>query len=184
MKKETLQRYLLIGIAALLALYVYFSMMLGPLGTAEKRAKSEISRLEPLIRKAEGQIARTRAIAAGDQHADRVKKLQEVIDASVPTGSSIVWLPQRITEVFKTHRLERATVRHLQEQDDPFLPGFKRATWRVEVPEGNFLVFGQALAQLENQEGLAQISQLSVETILAKTEFQRFSFELITTARQ
>jgi len=180
---ESTKRYVLIAIAVVLAFYVYFSILLGPLANKEATARKEIDRLTPLISKAESLIARTKAIAESDTNAARAKVLHEIIGSTIPGGSSVVWLPERLEQCFKPHGVTRITSRLANEAADPQFADYKRSEWDVEIAKVTLDSLGQALADLENQEGLAQITQLQIESLPTQIEAQRVRFKFTTVVK-
>ncbi|HWL52456.1 MAG TPA: hypothetical protein VNQ90_08480 [Chthoniobacteraceae bacterium] len=180
---ETTKRYALIAVAVGLGFYVYFSILLGPLAKKEADAQQKITKLTPLISKAESLITRTKAIAESDTNAARAKVLHEIIDSTVPGGSSVVWLPERLDQCFRPNGVPRVTSRLVNEQADPQFTDYKRSQWDVEIARIPLPALGKSLAQFENQEGLAQITQLQIDTLPTHIEAQRVRFRFTTVVK-
>ncbi len=180
---ENIKRYLLIAVAALLGLYAYFSLLLGPLAIKEAKAQKEIKDLTPRISKAESLIARTKVIAESDTNAARAKVLHEIIDSTVPGGSSIVWLPERLEQCFKPHGIPRITSRLVSEQPDTEFSNYKRSEWDVDISQITLSSLARALVDFENREGLAQITQFQIDAIPTNVEAQRARFKFTTVVK-
>lgn len=180
---ENLKRYILIAVAALLGLYAYFSLLLGPLAVKEARAKKEIKDLTPRISKAESLIARTKVIAESDTNAARAKVLHEVIDSTIPNGASVVWLPERLEQCFKPQGIPRITSRLVKEQPDTEFVNYKHSEWDVDIAQITLSSLAKALVDFENREGLAQITQLQIDAIPTNIEAQRVRFRFTTVVK-
>jgi hypothetical protein len=107
--------------------------------------------------------------ATAPQHALVLKQL----NALIPDGSPVAWFPVRVTEMFKQFGLDRTTTRMTQEATDKELNGYKRLTWGVEIVKADFVPMGEAIQSFENNELLAEISALQIETTLEAVGTQR-----------
>ena len=161
--KEQLQKAGLGLILVLVALYAYFSMLLGPLGTREARAEKVMNDLAPKIKDANSQISRTRAIESGDPLAEMAKNVREAMATKIPDGAPIVWLPHRLSSFFLRNGIDKISSKPETEVDDTSLPNYRLSSWVVTVPEAEFGVFASAVAAFENEEGLARITSLKLE---------------------
>jgi hypothetical protein len=181
--KEQLQRAMLGGILVLVALYGYFSMLLGPLGDREKRALATMKDLEPKIKKANTQIVRTRAVQEGDPYAEAAAGVHAAMESKIPAGAAIVWLPERLSSFFARHGI-RMIAKPESEANDPTLPNYRVATWAVSFPEVEFGTFASAIAALENEEGLAQIISFRIEAKPTNVESQSASLKFTTLVKK
>jgi len=180
LSKEQIKKIGLCAVFACIALYGYFSVLLGPLSLREDNAKKAMVKLEPQLKDAKTQLNRTRAIEEGDVNAPAARELLEVMNRSIPAGASVAWFPQRLSEFFKRQGIEKATYRLTTETPDPNLAGFKASTWSLDLPEVGFASLAVAIAGLENQEGLAQIKTIQIEAEPVNAEFQRARLILTT----
>lgn len=184
MNKDQISKIFLGAILACLALYGYFGLLLGPLSTRESGAQSQIKKLEPQIKDAKSQINRTRAVESGDANAAAAHEIFEVMKASIPEGASVAWFPQRLSEFFKRQGIQKVTYRLSGEAQDSDISGFKNSSWEIDIPEVAFFPAAVAIAGLENQEGLLQITNLQIGTIPANPEVQRVKLTLSTIVKQ
>jgi len=60
--------------------------------------------------------------------------------------------------------VDKTATRLNNEIEDKNLPGFRRISWSVDLPRVDFIPFAAAIAQLENDEPLVEISALQVDT--------------------
>jgi hypothetical protein len=161
--KEQLQKAGLGAVLVLVALYAYFSMLLGPLGAREARAKKVMTDLAPKIKEANSQITRTKSVETGDPLAEAATIVREAMTTKIPDGAPIVWLPQRLSSFFLKNGVEKIFSKPDTEAQDASLPDYRLSSWTVTVPEVEFNTFASALAAFENEEGLAQITFLKLE---------------------
>jgi hypothetical protein len=52
------------------------------------------------------------------------------------------------------------------------LPGFRRISWGIDIPKVEFATLGQAVAALENEEPLLEISTLQIDASRDDVEAQ------------
>jgi len=182
-KKEKLRRLLLLGLAAVAGLYVYFEYLLAPLSQCETRAQREIHQLEPQISKAQAQIKRTRTIAASDPHAETAKVVFAALEKEIPAEASVAWVPQRFGAFFQSHGIQKVTYRLTGEENDPDIPGYKQSRWEIGIPAVEFPRFARALAEWENQEGLLQVTHLHIIASPNDVERQNVSLKLKTVVK-
>ena len=178
--KEQLEKA---GLAAMLCaggLYYYTFEMLAPLEKRETAATKEIAALEPKIRDAKSKITRARAVEAGDTHAAEAQRAYAIMKAKIPGGQPVAWLPTRFTEFFKQHGIGKPIYRANPEPAELNFPGYKGSSWTLELPGVGFAALGVALASLENQEGLMQITNLQIDPIATSPEIHHAQLTLST----
>lgn len=180
MKQDTVKKIAAIVIFALIGLYGYFSVLLGPLDETEVRSKKEIAELTPLVGAAEKEIAKTRALERSDPATVRARQLRETLDATIPGGAPIAWFPQRLSEFFAAHDVRSFSSQLTSETVDGNFPGFKVSVWQINVNNIGFAQIGSVLAALENHEGLAQITGIEINTNLSNPEQQSLRLDLST----
>lgn len=180
MKKDQIQKFVLIALVAGGGVYCYFDYLLTPLAKREAAARSQIAKLEPLIKDAQSRIKRTRSIEASDPHAAAAGAIFDAMDHSIPSEAAVAWLPQRLTDRLKKHGIEKCVFRQVDEKPDTQLPRYKLSSWRVDVPAVDFNQLGSAIAALENEEGLMQFTQINIEATPLDPRLQRAAFSLRT----
>jgi len=175
LSKDQIQKIVLGGMLFCGVIYSYSEFLLGPLSAGRDVAKKETEALTPKIAAARAQIAKTKAI---EQKAPASQHLLEQVQAMIPQGSPIAWVPTEITELFKREGVEKSTARMAGELAEKELAGFGRYAWAVEVPSVEFITFGKALSALENDEPLMEIQTLEIEAGRSDAQFQRVSITL------
>lgn len=184
LSKDQIQKILLGVIVVVAALYAYFTMLLGPLGERQRKAVALMEDLEPKIKDANIQLTRVRGLEKGDPNAAAAKRAREVIAAKIPTGAAIVWLPQRLTDFFSSHGIAKSEFKLQTEGDDPDLKEYRWTQWNVDLPEVEFGPLASALAALENQEALTQITFFKLEMKPDNVQFQSATLKLRTLAKK
>jgi len=178
--KEQLQKAVLATLLCGGGLWYYAFEMLGPLAKREAAALKEISTLEPQIKEAKSKIVRTNAIEAGDVHAVEAQRAYAVMKAKIPGGQPVAWLPTRFAEFFKQQGIGKPTFRCNPEPNESDFPGYKGSSWTIEFPGVGFAALGEALAGLENQEGLMQITNLQIDSVATDAELHRVQLTIST----
>ena len=159
--KDEIQK-VLFGIIMLIAfVYSYFNMLLGPLKKSEATTRKNLAALGPEISKAKAQIAKVRGIAEGE---GKAKATIAQIEMMIPEGSPVAWFPPRVAEFFKARGVDKAATRLNNELPEKTMPAFRRLSWSIDLPKVEFVGFGTALAQLENDEPLVEIAALQIDT--------------------
>lgn len=161
--KDQVQKAVLVGMVAASCLYYYSAEMLGPLTVRDATATKDIGELETKINAAKPKIARTAAMEAGDVNAAVARDAYTVMQAGIPSGEPIAWFPTRLTEFFRKVGIPKQNFRCNLDPAEPKFPGFKTSSWMIELPGVDFATLGRAVAALENQEGLLQITNLQME---------------------
>ena len=70
----------------------------------------------------------------------------------------------RVGDFFKQHGLEKSTTRLAGEIAEKEMVGFRRMSWSIDLPKVAFVPFATAVASLENEEPLLEISGLQIES--------------------
>ncbi len=179
-KTET-QRLALGGLLGVGLLYVYFYMLLGPLAATEKRVHAAMAETAPKIAEAKAQVDKTQSIEA---KAPAAQKTLNRIKALIPDGAPVAWFPPRVQEFFKRQGIEKATTRLSNEIAEKEIPGFRKITWAIDLPQVGFLTLGHALTELENEEPLLEIVNLQIEAVKENPELSHAILTVATTLRQ
>jgi len=166
LNKDQIQKAALVGMVGVGCLYYYTSELLGPLSLRADRATKEAAELETKINEAKPKISHVAAVEAGDPNAAAARSAYTVMQAQIPTGEPVAWFPTRLTEFFRKAGIPKQNFRCNPDPAEPQFPGFKASCWMIELPGVNFATLGKALAALENQEGLIEITNLQIEAAL------------------
>lgn len=168
--KDEIQKIFLGGLMLIGLLYCYFAMLLTPLGTSKAADEKKALEIRGKIAAAKKELKQAQDVeASAPQHALLMKQ----INALIPEGSPVAWFPVRVTELFRQYGLDRTTTRVTQEAPEKDLVGYKRLTWGVEITKADFTPMAEAVASFENNELLAEISGVQIETTLDSLGTQR-----------
>lgn len=167
--KEEIQKIVLGAMMLVVLVYCYFSLLLFPLQRNHEVTRKRIEDYNKKIMAAKGQIARRDALrASAPTHALTLKQLS----ALIPEGSPVAWFPTRVSDYFKQYGVEKAVTRLTSEGKEAELTGFRDTTWAVDFQRVNFVPMAQALAGFENDQPLAEISSLQIESLKDDVESQ------------
>ena len=168
--KEQIQR-LMLGVLLLIAMiYSYFALLLGPLNVQQASTRKAIAAITPQIEAANAQIRRAQTV---EQNAPAARATLDQINSLIPDGSPVAWFPPMIAEFFKARGIEKAATRMNNEFPEKDLPGFRRIAWSIDLPRVGFIPFATALAQLENEEPLLEITAVQLDSAPDNVELQR-----------
>jgi hypothetical protein len=167
--KEEIQKIVLGGLLVLGVIYSYFDLLLGPLTKRAEQTQQSINALGPEIANAKAQIAKTQQMEAESPKATLPMRQ---VESMIPEGAPVAWFPTRMTEFFKKQGIDKASTRMTGETVEKDLPGFRRIAWGVDLPKVDFVPFGQAIATLENEEPLLEISAMQIDSSRDDVEMQ------------
>ena len=159
--KEEIQKIVLGGLLLLGVVYSYFDLLLGPLTQRAELTQNSVNALGPEITAAKAQIAKTQQI---EKDTPALTLPMRQAEAMIPEGAPVAWFPTRMTEFFKKEGIDRASTRMTGESAEKELPGFRKIAWGVDLPKVDFAVFGQAVAALENEEPLLEITAVQIDS--------------------
>ena len=168
-EKDHIQKIVLGVLLFIGVVFGYFNLLLGPLKSRQKSVSSSISALDPEIKKANATIARAQAV---EVNAPQAEQTVAEINAMIPEGAPVSWFPVLIGDFFKQAGFEKSVTRMLNEETDKDIEGYRRIGWGVDIPETQFVGFGSAIAELENDEPLIAIKNITIESIRDNPEFQ------------
>lgn len=175
LNKDQIQKIVLGGMVICGVIYSYFAFLLGPLNTAREMAIKDTADLGPKITSIRAQISKTKGIS---EKAPAAQLLLEQVQAMIPQGAPIAWMPTKLADLFKRENVDRVSARMSGEAVEKELTGFGRYVWSVEVPRVEFITFGRALSALENEEPLMEILSLEVDAGREDAQFQRAAITL------
>jgi hypothetical protein len=167
--KEEIQKIVLGGLLLLGVVYSYFDLLLGPLTKRAETTQASVNALGPEIANAKSQIAKTQQL---EKDTPNLTLPMRQAQAMIPEGAPVAWFPTRMTEFFKKEGIDRASTRMTGELPERELPGFRKISWGVDLPKVEFVVFGQAVAALENEEPLLEITALQIDASRDDVEAQ------------
>ncbi len=179
--KEEIQKLVLGLLLFFGLLYSYFDLLLGPLSKHQESTKKSIAALGPEIANARAQVEKTRKLEA---NAEATQIIARQVDAMIPEGSPVAWLPPRIADFFKKQGIDKALTRMNGETPEKEIPGFRKLIWGVDLPKVEFVPFAQAVAALENEEPLFEISALQIDASREDVEAQHALITLNNLVKQ
>lgn len=177
--KEQLQKMFLSGLLMVGLVYCYFSFLLGPLGKSDTKHVTDIATLDDEITKAKSEIKRSKSM---QEQAKAAEETLAQVNDMIPEGAPIAWFPPRIHAFFERHNLKGVTVHagSVDSAPDPTMHNFRSADWVVEMPQAGITPLGIALAGLENEEKLLEITRLQITTLADSPEKQHVSMNVTT----
>jgi len=179
--KDEIQK-LVLGILLLFGLiYSYFDLLLGPLVQHAETARQGVKALGPEIANAKAQIEKTRQAELNTSNATMAMRQ---VEAMIPEGAPVAWFPTRMAEFFKKLGIDKASTRMTAEGPEKALPGFRKISWGLDLPKVEFVPFGQAIAALENEEPLLEISAMQIDTSRDDVETQHVSLTVNNLVKQ
>jgi hypothetical protein len=167
--KEEIQKIVL-GILLFFGLiYGYFDLLLGPLLARQEAYEKSIKGLGPATAAANAQITRTKQM---EKEAPGVAMVVYQVNAMIPPGSPVAWFPTRMADFFKHRGIDKVTTRLNSESADKRYGGYRKLTWGIDVPRVGFVQFAGAIAALENEEPLIEITSVQIDAGREDVEMQ------------
>jgi len=179
--KDEIQKIVLGGLLLLGVVYSYFDLLLGPLMQRAEQTQHGINALGPEIANAKAQVAKTKQMELDSPQ--QTLPMRQVL-AMIPDGSPVAWFPTRTADFFKKQGIDKAATRMTGESGDKELPGFRKITWGVDLPKVEYVTFAQAIAALENEEPLFEISAMQIDTSRDDVETQHVFLTLNNLVKQ
>jgi hypothetical protein len=179
--KDEIQKIVLGALLAILIIFVYLIALLGPLEANQAESRNQLNLLGPKMSEAKKQLKKTADLEALAPKAALVIKQLTSLN---PDGSPVAWFPPQVEELFKRKGIDKATTRMNGELQEKELPGFRHISWAVEIPTAEFLSLGQALADFENEQLLAEIEGIQIEPGHADPELQHVSLVVNNIVKQ
>ena len=179
--KEQIQKIFL-GLLLLIGLlYVYFALLLAPVSKNIASANASAASLEPQINDAKKQISKTAAL---EKEAPAAIQTLDQLKSAIPEGAPVAWFPPRMAEFFKRQGIDKTVTRLTNELPEKDLPGFRRLVWAIDVPKVEFTPLGIALAGLENEEPLLQVTNVAIDTSKEDVQYQHATLTVATIVKQ
>jgi hypothetical protein len=168
--KDEIQKMILGALLLFGLLYAYFDLLLGPLENRRIATEKSVAALDPEISRAKAEINRSKGVEA---NAPAARATVAQVNAMIPEGSPVAWFPPRLADFFKARGMDRVATRMNSEAAEAELEGFRRLTWGVDLPAVDFVAFTNALAELENEEPLIQITSIKLDPAAEQVDQQR-----------
>jgi hypothetical protein len=167
--KEEIQKIVLGVLLFFGLIYSYFDMLLGPLTKRTEVTKHSAETLVPQIQSSKAMIQKAKDMEKDFANATLVMRQ---VEAMIPDGSPVAWFPPHMQEFFKKQGVERASTRMTGDTVDREMPKFHHIAWGVDLPKVDFVTFGKAVATLENEEPLIEISAIQIDASRDDVESQ------------
>ncbi len=177
--KDQIQKMFLSGLLMVGLIYCYFTFLIGPLGKSEVSNAAGIAALDEELGKAKSEVKRSKAM---QEQAHAAEETLAQVNDMIPEGAPIAWFPPRIHAFFERHNLKGVVVRpgSVDSAPDPAMHNFRNADWTIDVPQTGATPLGIALAGLENEEKLLEITRLQITTLADSPEKQHVSMNVTT----
>ena len=179
LNKDQKQKIFLSGLLMIALVYGYFSFLLDPLAKQEKINRAQIETLDGKLDKAKSALKRSRVV---EEQARSSEEMLAQVSEMVPEGAPIAWFPPRIRGFFDRHAIKGSVVRPgaLDSTPDPAMHNFRTADWTIDLPQAGIVPLGIALAGLENEEKLLEITRLQISTAVESPEKQHVTMNVTT----
>jgi hypothetical protein len=181
LSKEQTQKIVLGAMLVIGLIYSVIEFLIGPLQGQREAALKDADALDPKIRMAEAQIARTKGLAA---QLPASKKLVAQVAAMIPDGAPVAWFPPRLSDYFKRQAIDKVNTRFNKEFPDKEITGYRWLNWGVEIPRADFIHFAAAVADIENGEPLIEIQGLDIEASRDEVQAQQITLTVNSLIRQ
>jgi hypothetical protein len=171
----------LIGLVALV--YCYFSFLLGPLQTNRDNMISTTAELESKVEGSKktmertAQLERTAAAAIG---------LSKTVDAMIPEGAPLAWVPPRIKSFFASDGVDPGAIRLLTTfpMKEPEMAIYAIDDWLVDFPHADFLVLAKSIARFENENPLWSVASVRIKANEAELGLQTATLGIRTLVKK
>ncbi|MEP7014660.1 MAG: hypothetical protein ABI925_04405 [Verrucomicrobiota bacterium] len=170
--KDQIQKVVLSAMGVVILLYVYFSFFLSPLTRSRQSALTAIKDRQA---KLEGSTEAINKATKLEQTAKTATARFAALKALNPEGAPIAWFPPRIKTFFANQKIDKATARldNTAGAKQSDLPGWMRYNWLIELPQADYSVVGNAIAELENSEPLLAVTKLNIHMLPEQAQFQK-----------
>lgn len=173
---EQVKKIALSSLLVIFLFYVYETYLIQPLNRKEANIEKLTNELQPKIDKANAQIQRTKAIER--QFTGAQASITE-IDASIPKGSPVAWFPTLVSDFFKRQGIKDATAR-MNGNADFAASGYHQIDWTIDLPKTEFVPLGIAVAALENEQPLMEITGIEVDAGIGDDTTTQFQHAILT----
>jgi hypothetical protein len=176
--KDQQQKIFLSGLLMAGLIYCYFTFLISPASQADTANGDKIAELDKKLADAQTAILRSRNIA---QQARSAEETLAQVNDLIPEGSAIAWFPPRMRAYFDRQNLKDSVVRPVGEAtNEPAMGDLKSRKWTIDIPQSGFNQLGIALAGLENDEKLLEITSLQINAQPENPEKQHVAMTVVT----
>ena len=179
LSKDQIQKIFLSSLLMIGLIYCYFTFLITPLGVNEEHAVKRTEELNGSLAKAKSAMARSHSVE--EQSRTAAETMAQASDM-IPEGAPIAWFPPRMTAFFNRHNLKNVAVRvgGFSPAGDPGLKDFRNGDWTLDMPQTGINQLGIALAGLENEEKLMEVTRLQISSTADAPEKQHASINVVT----
>jgi hypothetical protein len=178
LSKDQWQKIILSGLMMIALIYCYFTFLITPASTADAANRLAIDALDGKLAQAHTQELRSRNIARQARTAEET--LAQVNDM-IPEGEPIAWFPPKMRDFLERQNLKNAAVHPTgTAAAEAGMGDLKSESWVIDVPQTGFAQLGIALAGLENEQKLLQITHLQITTEADKPEKQHVTMNIVS----
>ena len=179
LSKDQLQKIFLSSLLMIGLIYCYFTFLIAPLGKSVTDAAARTEELNGNLAKARSELMRSKSV---EEQARAATETMAQANDMIPEGAPIAWFPPRMTAFFNRHNLKNVGVKGggASPVGDPGLKDFRNGDWTLELPQASINQLGIALAGLENEEKLMEITRLAISTQADAPEKQHASINVVT----
>jgi hypothetical protein len=171
LSKDQIQKIFLSSLLMLGLIYCYFTFLITPTSKTDATNLQAIEDLNGKLAQARTQELRSRNIK--DQARTAEETLAQVNDM-IPDGEPIAWFPPKMRDFLDRQNLKNASIHPSGfATAENGMGDFKSENWVIEIPQTGFTQLGIALAGLENEEKLLQITHIQISTQIDNPEKQR-----------
>jgi hypothetical protein len=179
LKKDQIQKLALSAMGFVVLLYVYFSFFLGPLNARRNTMLKTIEDLQGKLGSSKAEMTKATNL---EKQASAATARFAALKTLSPEGAPIAWFPPRMKAFFARQEIDKANTR--LENSTPFkepeLSGWTQYSWAVDLPQTDFVVLGNAIAQLENTEPLLTIRRINIHSAVDDPQFQQVTLNAAT----
>jgi hypothetical protein len=176
---DQIKKLALSAVGFVFLLYVYFTFFLGPLHKSRDSALTQIADRQHKIDTSKSEVAKAAML---ERQAKDAMARFAALKALSPDGAPIAWFPPRMKAFFGTEGVDRAVAR--LESNTNFkqneLSAWTKYNWLIDLPQGDFVAVGKAIADLENSEPLLSITKLSIHILPNDPQFQQVAIAATT----
>jgi hypothetical protein len=177
LSKDQWQKIFLSTLLMLGLIYCYFTFLIFPTSETDAKNLETIAGLDGKLAKARTAEVRSRSIEA---QARAAQETLAQVDDMIPEGEPIAWFPPKMHDFLERQNLKNAVVHPAgSAAAEAGLGDLKSENWTIEVPQSGFAQLGIALAGLENEEKLLQITHLQITTQVDDPEKQHVTINVV-----
>lgn len=177
--KDQIQKMFLSALLLIGLIYCYFQFLIFPMNRADLNARTALDELDAKMTASSKRLTKLRSI---DEQARTSSDVLAQVNSMIPGGEPIAWFPPRMRAFFERQGIKDVVTRleRKEKMIEPELSDFAACSWNIELPGVDFVPLGIAIAGLENEEPLLEITRLQINTALETPEVLRVSMSVNT----